>query len=184
MMQIYFVTSNDFKFSEYSRLFSACNLTIVRFDFDITELQTLDVQEITRNKVIVAYSRLNRPLIVEHTSLSLEALGGLPEGITKPFWGKLKDHICEIGKALGNQKARMTACLGYCDGKEIWLGEGIVEGSISDVASSTGSFHLDRVFVPDGESITLSEMSDSKRDGLSPRKLAVERLTGEAKLSS
>jgi len=171
MTQLYFASSNQYKVSEYVRIFSQQTITITPVDYDTAELQSLDPDEIVRDKVARAYATLRRPVIVEHCGLSLSAMGGLPMGLTKPFWSILKDHICQIANNLNNTAADMVVCMAFCDGKNKYVVKESVAGNINKVPVN-GVFHLDRVFVPSGAQVALAGMSDNERDKWSPRSKA------------
>jgi XTP/dITP diphosphohydrolase len=175
MSSLYFASSNDFKFSEYTRIFGLAGITVTPFAFDIAELQSIAPDEIVRDKVLKAYAAIHRPVIVEHSSLSLSAMGGLPLGLTKPFWDILKDHISKIASSLNDTEAEMIVCMGFCDGKNKYIVKESVAGNIASSAVP-GVFHLDRVFVPKGAPMALAGMNDRDRDIWSPRPKAAHSL--------
>ena len=175
MSNLYFASSNQFKISEYTRIFGSEKIQVTPFEFDIAELQSVAPDEIVQDKLLKAYAAIHRPVIVEHSSLSLSAMGGLPLGLTKPFWDILKDHICNIASSLNNTNAEMIVCLAFCDGKNKYTVKESVPGNIAPHAIP-GVFHLDRVFVPTKAPMALAGMTDSERDKWSPRRNAVRKL--------
>jgi len=166
---LYFVTSNDFKFAEFDRLFSARAVALKRFDHSISEPQAINMHEIVRYKVLVAYQRLGRPLMVDHSGLSMSALNGLPQGLNNQFWDLLQGRVCELAARAGDIAAEIIVVLGFCDGQRIMLVEHREPGSMASAPTPGGTFHLDRVFIPAGASRTLAEMSDAERDRWSHR---------------
>lgn len=179
---LYFVTSNDYKFHEFNRLFSARSVELKRFSFVVEEVQALDIQQIVRQKVIRAYERLNRPLMVDHSGLAMSALNGLPQGLNNQFWDLLQDRVCDLAKRAGDTAAEIIVVLGFCDGQRILLVEHREVGSMASAPAICGSFHLDRVFIPKGASQTLAEMTDTERDKWSHRTKvadkAIQKLRG------
>ena len=178
MQPLYFVSSNPYKVSEYSRIFQKHSIDITPVDIDFAELQSIDPIEIVRDKVVRAYARFRRPVIVEHSGISLAVLSGLPMGLTKPFWLILKDHICQIANGLNQTDAELIVCMSFCDGETCATIKESVHGQIN-AHPVPGSFHLDRVFVPNGAADALASMTDAERDNWSPRPKAVSSLIGK-----
>ena len=72
---ITFITSN-FDKVEWSRKY--LSFPIEHLHLDLTEIQSLDLREITAFKAKEAYRQLHKPVLVEDTFLSFQALGKLP----------------------------------------------------------------------------------------------------------
>jgi XTP/dITP diphosphohydrolase len=176
--KVYFASSNSYKYSEYQRIFDSHGLSLALGQCDIDEIQALEPEKIMADKIVKAYASLRRPVIVDHSSIEMDALGGLPQGLSKPFWMVLQGKICTIAGSLGT-KATMTICLGFCDGLNVVTKRATVEGTIAS-APGTGPFHLDRVFRPHGAAKVFSDMTLPERDGFSPRSLAVAELLKES----
>lgn len=179
-MRYYFVTTNKYKVQQYSRIFAGEKIEIEHLHYEMDEIQTLDENVIIRDKATKAYAKVRGDVIVEHASLSLDALNGLPRGFSKPFWEKLSDNICEIAKQMGNRTAKMTVTLAYCDGKRIYPVSVTRDGKLSTKPQG-GDFHLDSVFIPRGEKDCLSRMKSDLRDSTSPRLESVQKLCGVLK---
>jgi XTP/dITP diphosphohydrolase len=64
----------------------------------------------------------------------------------------------------------------FPDGSELWA-EGVVEGSITEVASGQGGFGYDPVFAPlDGDGRTFAEMTAQEKHDISHRGRAFRSL--------
>jgi XTP/dITP diphosphohydrolase len=161
---LFFLTTNQYKFSEFERLFAGFDVKLEQLDYDISEIQTLDVEEIVRDKAAKAYAKIYQPVMVDHSSIAMKALNDIPQGLNHIYWEKLKDQVCEIAVRLENNKAEIISCIGICDGKKIYTISGKINGVIANCPSKTGIFHLDRVFIPDGFDVVLSEMPAPERD--------------------
>lgn len=173
MDQLFFATSNLYKFSEFQRLFAFHGLSLEHADIELQEVQSLDLELIARDKVVKAYSTLSRPVFVDASGLAMRALKGLPAGLNRPFWDVLKDEVCGLAARLGDDQAEMMVQLAFCDGKRIYSVAQRDPGRIATSPAPVGSFHLDRVFIPDGCSLTLAEMTTAERDRVSHRAKAV-----------
>jgi XTP/dITP diphosphohydrolase len=173
MTPLFFVTSNSYKFEEFARLFAVHGITLEHVNIPIQEIQTIDLEVIARDKLVKAYARLSRPVLVDASGLGMVALGGLPQGLNNQFWDVLKDEVCGLAIKLGNDAAEIAVCLGICDGQHIYTVYGKDQGKIAPKPSSVGTFHLDRVFIPNGSATTLAEMTQTERDKISHRAKAV-----------
>lgn len=175
MTDLYFVTSNDYKFGEYERLFRDRSVTLSRKSIGIQEIQTVDFDPIVRHKILSAYQSVTRPVMIDVSGMMLTALSGLPGGLNKQFWHVLKDTVCDLAAKLGSDSAQIVSCLSVCDGFNIHSVEHIQTGRIAP-APTKGNFHLDRVFIPDGHVKTLAEMSESERDKIGYRAMAADKM--------
>jgi XTP/dITP diphosphohydrolase len=172
---LFFATSNDYKFFEFKRLFAARGVTLEHINLEVQEIQTIDIAAIIKDKVVKAYSKITRPVLVDHSGFSLEALKGLPQGLNKQFWAVLKDEVCEVAAQLGNNRATTIVYLGLCDGRRIHTVVQDTPGLVPPRPAPGGTFHLDRVFVPDGYRITLAEMTEGERDSVPHRAAAADK---------
>ncbi|MNN85559.1 dITP/XTP pyrophosphatase [compost metagenome] len=64
--------------------------------------------------------------------------------------------------------------LGYCDGREIRLFEGAIDGTVPLVPAGPTDFQWDCVFVPNGYTQTFAEMGSGK-DAISMRRKALDQ---------
>ena len=81
MKQILFITGNKDKLSEVTALIPS----VQGVDLDLTEIQELDAHKIIAAKLAEAQKHQPGALIVEDTSLYLDAMNGLPGPLAKWF---------------------------------------------------------------------------------------------------
>ncbi|WP_175807613.1 non-canonical purine NTP pyrophosphatase [Burkholderia cenocepacia] len=173
-MKIRFMSGNPNKVAEIQKILEPVGVEIVSVDRKIEELQTEDVDRLVRDKLIKAFELIGRPLFVEHTGLYLEGLNGLPAGLTQIFWDKLEaDRFAALVEGLGNSSVIAKTVLGYCDGREIHLFEGAINGKVPKIPAGPRHFQWDCVFVPDGHAQTFAEMGDKKNE-ISMRRKALD----------
>jgi XTP/dITP diphosphohydrolase len=173
VLEIRFVSSNEHKISEAKQIFAKHNIRVTGSSVKIDELQTTDTQKLVRDKVLKAFSKIGRPLFVEHTGLYLDYIGGLPGGLTQIFWDTLKaERFAELFGTAHNAKARTT--IAYCDGMKIYEFDGEIEGTIVSVPRGPRDFQWDCVFQPIGETTTFAEMGDKKNE-ISMRRSALDK---------
>lgn len=105
------------------------------------------------------YKIIKKPVIVEDVSLEIKSLGKLPGPFIKFFLKELSfEKICEL--PCENRGAIAKVGFGYFDGKLEKYFEKQMVGNISMEARGNNGFGWDRIFIPDGYTITRSEMDD------------------------
>lgn len=175
-MEIRFVSGNPFKIKETQEIMKGSGIDIIPFDEKIEELQTLDVKNLVKDKLMKAFGIIGRPLFVEHTGLYIKYLNDFPAGLTQIFWDSLKaDKFAELVGNLPDTTTLAKTTIGYCDGKQVHFFEGEVSGSIVNTPRGDRSFQWDCVFLPEGKINTFAEMGSAKND-ISMRKKALEEL--------
>ena len=75
MDNLTFITGNPGKAEEISRYLG---LPVEHVSLDLDEIQSLDLEEIVRDKAARAYEKVRRPVLVEDVSLVFSAFGKLP----------------------------------------------------------------------------------------------------------
>lgn len=182
MKTIYLATNNHYKLEEVREIARPFNLIIERYSCNIRELQTLDTEQLIKHKILEAFRQLGMPVIVDHASLQIDSLNGMPGTLTQLFWDNLNSKLCDVVKALGDPKAKAVCTVGYCDGKKMFHEESIKEGTISEEPLGSRDFQWDTIFIPDGDTRTYAEMEIHEKNAISQRKLAFESLFRRLKL--
>lgn len=175
------MSGNAHKIAEVQRILAPAGVEIVPVSRKIEELQTEDVDRLVRDKLVKAFEIIGRPLFVEHTGLYLRGLNDLPAGLTQIFWDKLEaDRFVNLVAGLGDTTVMAKTVLGYCDGREIRLFEGSIEGTVPPVPVGPRGFQWDCVFVPNGHTQTFAEMGEAK-DEISMRRQALDHFAAYLK---
>ena len=182
-MKIRFMSGNKHKIKEVQRILGPVDVDIVPVTRKIEELQTQDVDALVRDKLIKAFHEIGRPLFVEHTGLYLRGLNDLPAGLTQIFWDRLEARrFADLVAALGDNKVIAKTVLGYCDGRQMHLFEGAIEGTVPRTPAGPEDFQWDCVFIPDGYTKTFAEMGADK-DDISMRRIALNKFAAHLKTS-
>ncbi|MCB5288470.1 MAG: non-canonical purine NTP pyrophosphatase, partial [Candidatus Cloacimonetes bacterium] len=84
-MEIRFVTKNPHKAKEVETIIGDIGISIIHAPLTIHEIQTEDIHEIVRDKVLKAFNQIGRPVFIEHTGLYIDSLQGFPGGLTQVF---------------------------------------------------------------------------------------------------
>jgi non-canonical purine NTP pyrophosphatase (RdgB/HAM1 family) len=175
-MTITFITGNAGKFKEAQAILSG----LVQLDVDLPEIQSLDPHEVIRAKLEEARKHgVAGAIVVEDTSLYIDALGGLPGPLIKWFLERLKaEGIAELVENLGKGNTAEARCVvGYlAEGAlESQFFEGSMRGSIV-APRGAGGFGWDVIFQPEGSNKTLGELSFEEKNTISIRAQAFANL--------
>jgi non-canonical purine NTP pyrophosphatase (RdgB/HAM1 family) len=176
--RIAFVTSSEHKHREAEAILG---IPIERVAIDLVEPQGLDVVEVARVKAGLAWEALGRPVMVEDTSLELDALGGFPGPLVR--WLLEAAGPAAIARLLdgfANRGARARCAAVVRDGAREWLGVGEVLGEIAPLPRGETGFGWDVVFQPFwGGGRTYAEMTPEEKNARSHRTLALTALHRE-----
>ncbi len=123
---------------------------------DIPELRSEDIEKISRQKARYAYDILQKPLIVDDTSFSIDALNGFPG-----------PYAAYVLQSLGNQ----GMVISFADERGIRSFSGTIHGTVIDAMRGAGGFGYDPIFEMEGR--TLAELSVEEKNRISHRALAL-----------
>jgi XTP/dITP diphosphohydrolase len=123
--------------------------------------------------------------LADDTGLFVDALDGRPGVHTARYAGdgatyeqnvtKLLGELASVVKGRGAQ-FRTCVALAWPDGR-VLLGEGMVEGTITETRRGSGGFGYDPVFAPvEGDGRTFAEMARYEKAALSHRSRALSNL--------
>lgn len=189
-MSLIFVTKNAHKFSEAFHILKSHGISLRHASHEIHEIQSNCISDILAKKAKDAFREVGRPLFVEHTSLYIDDIGEYPAGQTSIFLSQFGEKkVCELFGGEGKNSASAITTIGYCDGYQIREFQGCIRGVIAPEPKGGGgpwgAFGFNRIFIPEGHSVTLSEMGMSAKNSISMRKLALDalaqHLNGECK---
>lgn len=156
MSNVTFITGNQNK-AEYLAKFLDSPIKHQKVDLD--ELQSLDLHTIVEHKVRQAYDVVKSPVLVEDVSLEFTALGRFPGTFIKFLVDEVPfETICRMLDGL-SREAVARCVFGYFDGEEVTFFEGSLKGTISLKPAGENGFGWDKIFIPDGYTVTRAELS-------------------------
>jgi len=174
-MDLRFLSGNEYKIREVQSILTTAGAHVVPVDRKVHELQTQDVNELVKDKILKAFEIVGRPVFVEHTGLHLAGLNGFPAGLTQVFWDTLNaDLFVTLVKGLSSRKVVARTTIGYCDGRRLHFFNGEISGTVPDAPAGMRDFQWDCVFVPSGYDVTFAEMGDAKNN-ISMRRVALDK---------
>ncbi len=172
-MKITLITGNAGKAEEVSRYLG---MPIEHTSLDLDEIQSLDLEEIVKDKAARAFEKIGEPVLVEDVSFTFHSLGKLPGPLIKWFLKELgNEGLCKLvdGK---DRLCTATVCYGFHDGKEVKLFSGEMAGSVSDSPRGSNSFGWASVFIPEGYDKTYAELTNEEQAPIAMRNKALKEL--------
>lgn len=174
-MKLRFISGNPHKIKEVTSILSPHNIDVIPIKIKVIELQTTNLQELVREKVLEAFDKIGRPLFVEHTSIFLDILNGFPGGLGQIFWDTLEaDRFTGLFGKAGMNNIEARTIIGYCDGRLLHFFEGSIKGTVAEKPRGPRDFQWDCIFIPEGYDETFAEMGE-KKNTISMRKLALDK---------
>jgi inosine triphosphate pyrophosphatase len=172
-MSLYFVTGNKNKYFEVKSIID----DVVQLPIDLQEIQETDARKVIEAKLKEAFKHHGGPFIIEDTSLYLDCLNGFPGPLIKWFLDSLKcEGIYNIADRLGNFGASAKTIIGYGENAHNFrYYEGELKGKIVRPMGDKG-FGWDPIFVPECSDKSFAEMSADEKNGISMRRIAVNKL--------
>lgn len=174
MHNFIFITGNDNKARELGEILGT---HIKREKLELEEIQTLDMHQIVEYKLKKAYQILKHPVLVEDVGLVFHAFGNLPGPFIKFFNHEIGiENYPKLLSPFANKNITAICVYGLYDGKEMHFFEGTSKGTIAPEAKGENGFGFDVIFIPEGETRTMAEMSAEEKHKISHRGRALAKL--------
>ena len=133
-------------------------------------------------KARACYDLTGLHVFADDTGLEVEALNGEPgvfsaryAGPEKLAWKNMEKLMNEL-EAHENKKARFVTFISLIINQEEYFFEGEINGTIIHEMRGSNGFGYDPIFVPEGETRTLAEMSPDEKNKISHRAKALEKM--------
>ena len=170
-----FITGNQRKV-DYLKMW--LELPVRHHALDLDEIQSLDAHTVAEHKARQAYGILQRPVLIEDTSLIFTAMGRLPGTFVKFFLEEIgNEGLSKIADNLAHRQAVARVLYAYCDdGSRVHFFAGSTPGMVAPQPRGSNGMGWDPVFMPDGSRKTFAEMTDDQKKQYSPRAAATVKL--------
>ena len=183
--KLVFASNNSHKLSEVSTIvsgdFQIVSLSDIHCSEDIPETaDTLEGNALLKARYIK--EKYGYDCFADDTGLEVDALGGAPGVYSARYAGPAHDSQANMQKLLlqlkgiTNRNARFRTVIALIQGHEEHLFEGIINGHITESPSGANGFGYDPVFIPDGYMETFAELSETAKNNISHRAIAVHKL--------
>lgn len=185
MIEILLASNNEHKLKEYREI-------LRKYDVKIYSLKDLNIKsdpvedgktylENSRLKARALSSLTNLFIIADDSGVEFEALGEHFPGIYSHRYSETHGGYDKVNTYLSSNFPNTPASfhsLIYLitpDKKEYYF-EGVVNGKVSPTLSGNEGFGYDPIFIPEGETVTYSSLGQEKKDKLSHRRKAIDKL--------
>ena len=146
-------------------------------DVEIDEVQSMDLEYVSKRKTEEAYKVLKRPVITDDVGVFIEAWDNFPGPFVKYAYQILGlKKILDLLKDEKNRNVIVKSAISFHDGNKIHTFIGEVKGTIAQAERGTHGWGFDPIIIPDGETQTFAEMGAKKKNTLSHRRRAVDKL--------
>ncbi len=188
-MQIVIASRNKKKVEELQRILEKLNIKLLSVnDFPHLEEVVEDGKTFEENalkKARYVCEKTGFPALADDSGLEVESLGGEPGVFSARYAGEKASDADNVNKLLiemkeiplDKRKARFVCCIAlvFPNGEEkiFW---GYVKGHITFEPRGNLGFGYDPVFIPEGHNLTFAEMLPEKKDLLSHRRQALDKL--------
>jgi len=188
-MKLYLATSNKGKVKEIKELFSHFEVIVYSDVIDAFEI-TEDGETFKDNAMIkseAVYKALNDPqaiVIADDSGISVEAFNGEPGIYSSRYAGSEATSQENLEKIISNLRdqnishssAFYTAAIAITSQYGTQVVHGWMHGEVIDEERGDGGFGYDPIFIPQGYSQTLGELSNEIKSTLSHRSQALKLL--------
>jgi XTP/dITP diphosphohydrolase len=184
-MKLIFASHNQNKVIEMNALLDGIIKVYSLNDIGIVEEIPETGTTLKENALIKAqacFDICNLNVFADDTGLEVEALNGEPGVFSARYAGHEKSASSNMAKLIQqlephqNKKARFVTWICLIIKKEIFFFEGELKGEIISELRGTNGFGYDPIFIPEGESITLAEMSSAEKNRISHRAKALFKM--------
>ena len=189
-MEIIFATGNTHKAGEAQKALGDSFTLIMPKELGLTEEipengDTLQANAIEKAEYL--WKRFGKNCFADDTGLEVDALGGAPGVYSARYAGPDKGSEANMTKLLAeleaaakrgetSRKARFRTVVALILEGEMHLFNGVLEGEIALQRSGSEGFGYDPLFIPDGYTKTLAEISLDEKNAISHRGKAIRAL--------
>ena len=167
MDEIVFVTHNKGKIASAQKHLKNVNFKV--FEYELDEPRSDDIKYISKAKVMEAHEVVKKPCISLDAGFFIEELEGFPKAYVNFALGTIGiDGILKLMEGKENRKCEFSECLSYYDGKDLYQFSGFDKGYLSTKILGNDSnkkwSDLWYVYIPEGYTKTLAQMTDEERE--------------------
>ncbi len=187
MAKILFYSNNNNKFDEVKSLFKYLPVKILRpkdFGIDYEPRENgASFAENAKIKSLYGFQNIKIPCFADDSGICIEALGWKPHTHSKRFIESFNNKVAcfkyilnKVEKS-GKNKAffQTSICFTTKENYHVVF-EGVIQGKISKKILGENGFGFDPIFIPNGSKKTFGQLNKNKKNILSHRSIAVQKL--------
>ncbi|MDP3900237.1 MAG: RdgB/HAM1 family non-canonical purine NTP pyrophosphatase [bacterium] len=174
-MKVTFITTNKRKFIEVRDILKNYAVEIKQLAIDYEENHDASIEEVARSAAEKLTNELQKPIVLEDTGLFFTAYNGFPGALPKFVFHTLGYRGIFKLLAGENRAAYFKTVAAYCEpGEGPVLFEGVMKGQITEEVYNEDKDEMpyDKIFIPDGKEVTISEMTLQEKNSFSQRAAA------------
>lgn len=179
-MKIIFATGNAGKVTSLRRYLerNGVHIAVEQQSLELIEPQANTAEEVARVKAELAWKQLGSPVLVDDSSFHIAVLNGFPGPYIKPMLEMIGvEGIMQLMRGRSNRAASFISSLVYIDenGAEHVFDDdpytGIIAEKLSEEESSEAWSDLYKIFIPDGQTKVLAELTIDERHDVQPERI-------------
>ena len=181
-MKIVFATANPLKLQEVKDICGDCNIEFVLPDIGFNPIENGSTfEENSLIKAREAYRVSKTYCLADDSGLCVDALNGAPGLYSARYAGtqdeKIEKLLSEL-KDKNNRSAKFVCYMTLLDdkGEKIFHTKGECRGSIVNERKGINGFGYDPIFMVDGYSKTMAELSADEKNQISHRAVALKNV--------
>ncbi|MFH1426618.1 MAG: non-canonical purine NTP pyrophosphatase [Candidatus Kerfeldbacteria bacterium] len=160
------VTTNTSKFNQITEALSHYDIRTQLLDVDITEIKSLDVTAVVRDKAVKAYEQAGEPVLVDDSGIYFDAYKDFPGTYSKFLYKTIGfDGILKLVQP--GDSAVFISYAAYMDNTldEPMLFKGEYSGTITEQFDQSKDYEMPYapMFIPLGESKDMASMTPEER---------------------
>ena len=160
-----YLTGNRFKFAVAQHALRETGIVLEQNRLAIPEIQSNSVEDIAQFSAQWAASQLDQPFVVTDAGFNIHALNGFPGPFIKFVnqWFSAEDLLRLMHKK-PYRRITVHDCLVYSQpGEPLVTFNGSYQGIIADVPGPSTGTSIERLFIPEGYDMPISEFSHEER---------------------
>ncbi len=187
MKKIIFATGNRHKAEEVRAIFGNGDIELITLnDLENPPVIIEDGKTFEENSLIKArtvFEKYKLPVIADDSGLEVEQLNGAPGIYSARYSGEEGNYKKNNEKLIADlkdfpepHKARFVCVVSYIDSEKVVVAEGELQGEIIGEYRGVNGFGYDPLFVPEGYSKSLAEITPEEKNKISHRAKAFENI--------
>ena len=163
-MKICYVTGNELKLKLAKKIFKDLDVEIIQEKIEVPEIQSLDCEEVSKYSAKYAANLLNKPVLKNDSAFCIEALDNFPGALAKYCESTIgAEGYIKLLEGKENRKSFWIETLSYCKpGEEPVSFTCYSYGTIANEVREGQGHDYDKIFIPDGDTRTFSQMSEEE----------------------
>lgn len=165
MKDLIYVTGNQYKLYTARKFLTQYGINVIGQKIECPEIQADKIEDVAKFSAEYACSKLNCAVLKNDMGLVIPALNGFPSAYTHYVENTLgEDGILKLMNDIEDREAYFFECLAYAEpGKETKVFVSKTSGRLDTKKSGEYGWSWDRIFIPEGKTVTMANFNDDER---------------------